>query len=172
MQKLMVLRTTACLAISVGLSGCGAGAEDLQTIDPIAATAFFEETNLAWDSADSIPTTGTASMVGNILLVQGDPEFATEAALGDLTLEVNFTGSSVTGEATNFNIFEDVGTEENPDLIFVESASGTLEVDGSTANFGGAALMGATLIGDLTLFGGDVVSVDNTMSGEFRNADG
>ena len=173
MNKSIILRTTAFLAISAGLSGCAINdSGDVPAVDLDAAQAFLAEYNEGL-FVDAPPTyaTNTASLAGNIVLAEGGLNGADEVAVGELTLEIDFSAAvvdGVTGTASNFS----VGDVTGESIVFVETLTGELDLTASIRHEDANTEMYGFLIGELSTAGGEVTSVNNPVDGEFKNIDG
>ena len=162
-----VMALGGCLGGGSGDDSAPVGGTTTATTATTVAEALdtYEELQAKIDSgaltAVSELPTGSATMTGYLGVGDlGDDGDLT--ALGDMTLDVDFDGGSVTGSAENFALYNEDSYEKEEDV------SGSLAIAGSISG----VTLDANATGTLTDASGSTVDAALGMTGDFYDVDG
>lgn len=142
-------------------SGVGSGVLTVEDLDTILATTETFASNIDNQTFEPTTASGSASYDGFIAIAVPND---TNAAVGNLSVSVDFDGGAVTGSAGDFAQF----IIENNVSEYFQDLPGTLNVAGNVA---GSSLT-ADMTGNLTNDFGETIVYDVDLSGTLYDAGG
>lgn len=156
--KLVLAASAACLALAAcnTSSGSSSSLTSAQAQNVDATYADYQD-RIVNDDLTTVTPQGQATMSGYMGVGGINPEDDTTVALGELTMNVDFDGGTLTGTADNFGIYS------GDPLVKDTGVTGSLDVAGTVSGSG----LDANASGHMSDGSGTGADFDLTMSGSF-----